>query len=90
MKLLTKVPLAWSPVVALRLWVLVITCFVSTGEDRAWLVNEIIIAMEELGFNTWNEALSTLKEIIWVEEILDTEARNLGLEIQKATSLIYS
>jgi hypothetical protein len=83
MKLLSNTSTDWFPFMKLRLWILVITGLVEEGRERAWHVGEISKAMKQLDLNTWNEALLTVKEIIWVDELLDDEAHKLESEVQQ-------
>jgi hypothetical protein len=86
-KLLANNPVDWSPFSNLHLWVLIIAGLVAVGAERAWLVGEISKSMDHLGLNTWNEAFSIAKEMIWVDDLLNDDAKILGAEIEKLTAL---
>jgi hypothetical protein len=82
-KLLINNPVDWSSLSNLRLWVLVIAGLVAEGKERAWLVGEVLKTMDQLGLNTWNEAFSVVKEIIWLDELLNDDANKFGFEIEE-------
>jgi hypothetical protein len=85
--LLVNSPVAWSPFLDLRLWVLVVVGLVAEGQEKEWHIGEIVTMMRQLDLNTWSEALSTVKGIIWIDALMDEDANNLAEEIKKLTSL---
>jgi hypothetical protein len=86
MKLLMKTALDWSPLLKLHLWVLVITAMAAEGRERIWLIGKIFITMKQLNLNTWIGVLSIVKDIIWVDEVLDDGAEKLGSEAEEISS----
>jgi len=88
MKLLIDHPVIWFPFWDLRLWVLVVAGLIAEGECRAWHVAQISCTMDQIGLNTWNEAIEVAKSIIWIDELLDDEASKLGSDIEQFRNLI--
>jgi hypothetical protein len=89
LQILKNIPANWSSFLSLRLWVLVITGLVAEGGEREWLIREILSTMRQLELGTWDEALSTVQGIIWVDDIFEDEANKLGFEIGKFSSNIF-
>jgi hypothetical protein len=81
-QLLPSIVVTWSPFFELRLWILVVVGLVAEGEERVWCICEIVATMRQLGFSGWNEALSTDKGVIWVDELMEKDAITLGEEIK--------
>lgn len=79
-RLLTEVAVDWSSFMDLRLWVLTVAALAEEGE-RGWYVSEVALTMNYLGLTAWNDAIKILKELIWIEEMLDIAADALGTEI---------
>lgn len=50
----------------------------SDGEERAWFLNELKGAKEELGFEGWEDVLKELREVIWYEDVHDVMFRELS------------
>jgi hypothetical protein len=86
MKLLQNYPVDWFTLLNLRLWVLVIAGLVADGRERAWYIDEISNTMKQIEVTTWKEALSIVRGIIWVDELLNNKANALGLEVEKVYS----
>jgi hypothetical protein len=82
-KLLRFLPVNWSQFLKLRLWVLTISAIVEEGEEREWFVAEIAYTMVNLGYGTWYEALESLKELVWSNEMAANEVNILGQDIEK-------
>ena len=78
--LLTKVTVDWSSFMDLHLWVLTVSALAET-EDRSWYVSKLAGTMTFLGLTAWDEALKILRELIWVGEMLDEAADELGREL---------
>jgi hypothetical protein len=78
-RLLTEVTADWSSFMDLHLWVLTVSALAE--ENRSWYVSEIAVTMTLLGLTEWDDALKILKELIWVGEMLDEAADELGREL---------
>jgi hypothetical protein len=78
----------WSLFLNLRLWVVVVAGLVAEGSEREWLIGETSNTMKQLELKSWAEALSIVKGIIWVDELLNEEANTLGSEIRKFDSIL--
>jgi len=78
--LLTKVTVDWSSFMDLHLWVLTVSALAET-EDRSWYVSKLAVTMTFLGLTAWDEALKILRELIWVGDMLDEAADELGREL---------
>jgi hypothetical protein len=83
MELLTRYRVAWSPFLNLRLWVLVMGGLVAEDEVRAWHIGEISSTLGQLGIGNWKTAHSIVKEILWIDDLLDDEAQQFGHEVDQ-------
>ncbi|RFU24341.1 hypothetical protein B7463_g11997, partial [Scytalidium lignicola] len=79
-RLITDIAVNWSSFMDLALWVLTVSALAEEG-DRSWYVSQISVAMASLGLAGWDDALKMLKELIWIDELLDEAANILGMEL---------
>ncbi|KAF2672871.1 hypothetical protein BT63DRAFT_138760 [Microthyrium microscopicum] len=77
---LTQVAVDWSSFMDLHLWVLMIGALAEKN-GRLWYVSEISATMREMGLIKWDDLLDVVKDIIWINEILDEDAEMLREEV---------
>jgi hypothetical protein len=65
----------------LRLWVLVIQALIETS-PRAWLLDEITEAMANLSLRSWDELVTTLQQVVWVDKAAMTEMQQLRDDLE--------
>ena len=67
----------------LRLWVLVVQALMEIEPARAWLLDEVMDAMDSLAIRSWECLVSCLHQIAWVEGAATQEMARFKYEIEE-------
>lgn len=76
----------WVGKLELKLWALVVQLCMSAGFSRFWYLDQIIHTMELMGLRSWDELMTCLRQVVWIEDIAPLEMRQLQLDIEKLSS----
>jgi hypothetical protein len=82
-KLLRFHSVDWSRFLELRLWVLTISALAERGEERQWFLAEISYTMVSLGLSTWDQALDSLRNLVWSDDMVANGVDILRQEIDQ-------
>jgi len=72
----------WVGKLELKLWALVVQLCMAAG-SRIWYLDQIIHTMKLLGLRSWDDLLSCLRQVVWIEDLAPLEMRQLQSDIDR-------
>ena len=76
----------WVGKLELKLWALVVQLCMSAGFSKLWYLDRTIHTMELMGLRSWDELMTCLRQVVWIEDIAPLEMRQLQSDIEKLSS----
>ncbi|KAK1766362.1 hypothetical protein QBC33DRAFT_94613 [Phialemonium atrogriseum] len=72
----------WAGWAELKLWVLIIQTLMEAGSARLWFMDEIMNIMSCLSLHSWDDLMSCLRQVVWVEKAAIQEMAQLRCDIE--------
>lgn len=72
----------WAGWAELKLWVLIIQTLMEAGSARLWFMDEIMNIMSCLSLQCWDDLMSCLRQVVWVEKAAIQEMAQLRCDIE--------
>ncbi|RYP06269.1 hypothetical protein DL764_003245 [Monosporascus ibericus] len=72
----------WAGWAELKLWVLIIQILMEAGSARLWFMDEIMNIMSCLSLQSWDDLMSCLRQVVWVEKAAIQEVTQLRCDIE--------
>ena len=73
----------WAGWAELKLWVLIIQTLMEAGSARLWFMDEIMNTMSCLSLQSWDDLMSCLRQVVWVEKAAIQEMAQLRCDIEE-------
>lgn len=77
----------WDECEELKLWVLVIQTLMEAGSARLWLLDQITHAMSLLLLRSWDDLMSCIRQVTWIEKAATQEMAQLKSDIEKCLTV---
>lgn len=73
----------WAEWTELKLWVLIIQTLMEAGSARIWFLDKVMSTMSSLSLQSWDDLMSCLRQVVWVEKAAMPEMALLRGDIEE-------